>query len=113
MKKPNIDNWNYVEGMECLLIFANIVDETTFNYTTDSYKASALHTLSLVEESLQTIENIDNGTIREGALQSVIEELKWSVEHDDVFKSLVSMKDHKGSDTLCGMTSPNPSLGGG
>lgn len=92
MKKPNINRWDFAEGMECLLFFTNLVDEMTFNYTIDSYKAPALHTLSLVEESLQTLENIDNGVIREGALQSVIDELKWSAGHDDIFKALVSEK---------------------
>ena len=72
MKKPDISRWNYNANMECLLLFANIVDETTFNYTTDSYKASALHSLSLMDELLSTIKNIDRGVIREQALESVV-----------------------------------------
>ena len=76
--------------MECLLVFANLIDEITFNYTTDSYKAPALHVMSLIKEALQTIENIDKGIIREGALQSVIQELRWSVEKDEIYNIMVT-----------------------
>ena len=92
MKKPDISRWNYNANMECLLLFANIVDETTFNYTTDSYKASALHSLSLMDELLSTIKNIDRGVIREQALESVVNELNWSIDHDEVIKELISEK---------------------
>ena len=73
-------------------MFANLIDEITFNYTTDSYKAPALHVMSLIKEAIQTIENIDNGIIREGALQSVIQELRWSIEHDEIFNALIAQK---------------------
>ena len=92
MKKPNIPHWSYTQDMEFLLMFANLIDEITFNYTTDSYKAPALHVMSLIKEAIQTIENIDNGIIREGALQSVIQELRWSIEHDEIFSVLIERK---------------------
>lgn len=92
MKKPNLTRWALTPDLECLSIFANLIDEITFNYTTDSYKASALHSMSLIDELLQTIENIDNGVIREGALQSVIQELRWCIEHDEGFRALISDK---------------------
>ena len=110
MKKPDINRWNFAEGMKCLLFFTNLIDEITFNYTIDSYKAPALHTLSLVEEALQTIENIDSGAIREGALQSVIDELKWSAGHDDIFKTLVSEKGLSGIISKIGEVSPRSDL---
>ena len=44
-------------------LVANLIDEITFNYTTDSYKAPALHVMSLMRELLQTLENIENCNI--------------------------------------------------
>lgn len=96
MKKPDISRWNYNENMACLLLFANIVDETTFNYTTDSYKASALHSMSLMDELLRTINSIEEGVIREQALESVVNELVWSIEHDEIIKELISEKNLDG-----------------
>lgn len=92
MKKPDISGWSYDDSLECLLVFANLVDEITFNYTTDSYKAPALHVMSLMNELLQTIENINKGVIREQALGSVIGELKWSIERDELFLDLIASK---------------------
>lgn len=92
MKKPDISKWSYNANMECLLLFANIVDETTFNYSTDSYKAPALHSMSLMNELHQTIVNIDKGIIREQALESVVNELVWSLNHDEVITSLIEGK---------------------
>lgn len=96
MKRPDISNWNYNAEMECMLLFANIVDETTFNYTTDSFKASALHSVSLMDELLWTIRNIEKGVIREQALVSVVNELSWSIEHDEIIKDIVSEKNLNG-----------------
>lgn len=96
MKKPDISQWTYNANMECLLLFANIVDETTFNYTTDSYKASALHAVSLMDELLRTIRSIEKGVIREQALESVVNELVWSIEHDEVVKEIIKDKNLEG-----------------
>lgn len=96
MKKPDISKWSYNANMECLLLFANVVDEITFNYSTDSYKAQALHSMSLMTELRQTIINIDNGIIREQALESVVNELVWSIKHDEVITNLIDAKDLSG-----------------
>ena len=92
MKKPDISRWAYNNNMECLLVFANLIDEITFNYTTDSYKAPALHVMSLMRELLQTLENIEKGVISQQAQTSVILELKWVIEHDEVFNAIVEDK---------------------
>lgn len=110
MKKPDITHWIYTQDMECLLVFANLIDEITFNYTTDSYKAPALHAMSLIGETIQTLENIDNGIIREGALQSVIQELKWTIEHDELFKLMVSEKGLSGLIPIIGEGSSRSDL---
>lgn len=96
MKKPDISKWSYNANMECLLFFASVVDETTFNYSTDSFKAQALHPMSLIDELHQTINNIDNGVIREQALESVVNELVWSIDRDEVIKGLIAEKDLSG-----------------
>lgn len=96
MKKPDISRWVYNNDLECLLVFANLIDEITFNYTTDSYKAPALHVMSLMKELLQTLENIEIGVISPQAQTSVVQELKWVVEHDEVFIAIISEKNLSG-----------------
>ena len=62
-----INKWNYVSQMENLLFFANLIDEMTFNYTLDSFKASVHNIFSLMRECLITIKDIQTETIKKGA----------------------------------------------
>ena len=53
-----INKWNYVSQMENLLFFANLIDEMTFNYTLDSFKAS-VHNISPAIQ-FTFVQNTDN-----------------------------------------------------
>lgn len=77
--------WAKLKEMKKLAIFANLMDEMTFNYTTDSFKAPALNIISMLEECREVIIEINRGVILEGAFQSVIEELRSLIESDDAF----------------------------
>lgn len=92
MIKKNIDNWVINPKLDCLLFFAYLVDEMSFNYTIDSFKAPALNTHSLCVECLNTIVDIESLTISKGALSSIIEELKWSIENDLVIHKIINSK---------------------
>lgn len=84
MRKKKILRWNYVPQMEDMLFFANILDEMTFNYTLDSFKASVHNIFSLIRECIETINDIDKETIKKGALPPVIEEVKDEMEKDSI-----------------------------
>lgn len=83
------NNWQYTADMEMMAFFASIIDEMTFNYTIDSFKAPALNTISMIDEALLTLHNVDAGETKEGALGSVYEELIDMFEHDKVFREVL------------------------
>lgn len=85
MKNKNFNNWNYTPDIESLAFFSNLVDEMTFNYTTDSFKAPALNVISLMQETLSTIIDVDSGNIANAALVSIFEELTDAMKNDQAF----------------------------
>ena len=93
MKNKNFDNWNYTPDIESLAFFANLVDEMTFNYTTDSFKAPALNVISLMQETLSTINDVESGDIANAALVSLFEELSDAIKNDQVFNEILNNKE--------------------
>ena len=92
MKNKSLANWNHTPDTEMLAFFANLVDEMTFNYTIDSFKAPALNVISLMQETLYTIEEVECGNIADGALGSLFEEMKDAMTNDKVFNSILTSK---------------------
>ena len=92
MKNKNFDNWDYTPDMESLAFFANLVDEMTFNYTTDSFKAPALNVISLMQETLSTINDVESGNIANAALVSIFEELTDAIKNDQAFNETLQKK---------------------
>lgn len=88
MKKRRIDHWTYSPQLENLLFYAYIMDEMTFNYTLDSFKASVHNIFSLMRECVETIIDIQNKTIKAGALPPIIEEIKDAIKKDSVFAQI-------------------------
>ena len=89
MKIKNIAGWNYTPQMEALLFFASLIDEMTFNYTLDSFKASVHNAFSLMRECLETIEDIDDDTIMKGSLPPITEEIKDALLNDIVLREIM------------------------
>lgn len=92
MRKPNSSHWRNTEELEGLLFFAQLIDEMLFDYTLDSYKPLALNSRLLCIECLSTIEEVRNGFMPKKNLQSIIEELIWSLKKDLAAKSLLGKK---------------------
>ena len=89
MKKPDLSKWKWDPKLECLLLFGQLLEESLFNYTVDTYKSPALNTRLLCHESLQIIDKIESGVIREGALKPIVEELTDSLQKDSIAISLI------------------------
>lgn len=92
MRKTSSSHWENVTKLEGLLFFAQTVDEMLFEYTLDSYKPMALNCRLLCIECLSTIGEIKDGFMPKKNLQSVLEELKWSLEKDIAAKSILGKK---------------------
>lgn len=92
MINKSIDHWKYDDSMRNLSLFASLIDEMTFNYTIDTFKAPALNVMSLIDEATSVINEINKGVIMEGSFQSVIDELRFSIEKDTIFKEVMVQK---------------------
>lgn len=90
MRKLNIAHWKYSNDMDCLLLFASLMDEMTFSYSIDSYKESALNIVSLIRECISVVDDVKTEVVKKGALKSVIEELKWAIDNDPVAKEIIT-----------------------
>lgn len=92
MRNLETKHWKDTKELEGLLFFAQIVDEMLFDYTLDSYKPLALNSRLLCIECFETIEEVKNGYIPQKSLQSVIEELKWSLSRDLAAEAMFGAK---------------------
>lgn len=91
MRFRELTKWRQEKQLEGLLFFAQRADELLFDYTLDSYKPSALNAVSLCDESIRLIVDIDHGLIDLNNLKPVLEELSWSIVNDPVAKSLLDL----------------------
>lgn len=89
MKNKSLVGWNFSSKLEGLIVFANLIDEMTFNYTYDSYKAPALNIISLLDEAEETVLDIEKGMIKEEGVRSVLEELTHSFKSDKVISDVL------------------------
>lgn len=92
MRKLNTNHWTDTNALEGLLFFSQSVDEMLFDYTLDSYKPSALNSHLLCLECLTQITEVKNGFIQKKNLQSIVDELKFSLNADLAAKSILGAK---------------------
>lgn len=89
MRLKNLDKWKLNPSLDGLLFFAQRMDELLFDYTLDTYKPPALNSPTLCIEALNLVIDIENELIDKANLAYVLDELEWSIQHDDVAKSLL------------------------
>lgn len=89
MKYPNLRKWKYSSELEGLLFFAQIVEELLFDYTIDTYKVPAMNSHTLCEELCQTIDDVESGAIKQGAIKPIMEELCDRLTKDHTVTSLL------------------------
>lgn len=86
-------NFQLSEGTENLFLFFQCVNEMTFDYSPDTYKAPTLNTRLLCREALLTYNSLkDTNSLDkyyEKYLPSILEELKVSISKDKVAKELL------------------------
>lgn len=82
MREPRLTRWKQLDKCEGLLIFAQRIEESLFDYTLDSFKAPALNTHTRALELRNAISDVTNGGFPEAALASIVEELSASIKAD-------------------------------
>jgi hypothetical protein len=92
MRNLDIKHWSDVTNLQGLLFFSQLIDEMLFDYTLDTYKPLALNSRLLCIECFETIDEVKNGYIPQKSLQSVVEELKWSLTKDIAAAEIFGIK---------------------
>ena len=65
MIKRSIEKWANVSNVQGMLFFVQRMDELLFHYTMDTYKAPTLNIKLLLQEYLDTIEQIKKGILKD------------------------------------------------
>lgn len=92
MKYKWTKHWKDKKNQQGLLFFANILDESLFDYSLDTYKPQALNVRLLCIEGLQTIDNINSGLIKKPNIESIIDELLFNLNSDFVAREILGEK---------------------
>lgn len=91
MRFRSINKWDDPQASASLLYFVQILDEMLFDYSMDTYKPSIMQSGLLCLEAIQTINEVERGTIAEPNISHVVEELCLTLEKDTVAQSLIQL----------------------
>jgi len=89
LKAPNLKKWSLSPQIEGLLFFAQLVDELLFDYTIDTYKIPAMNIKLLAHELYNSLIEHEANTIRYGALEPIVKELRDRLNKDPVVKEIL------------------------
>lgn len=97
MRQNNITKWKYDSSLNCLLFFAQRLDELLFHHTTDTYRYPSLSLRGLAAEYCSVYSDVRTGTVNKKNLEHIIEELSGrlvctlsdSLQNSKEIKSLI------------------------
>lgn len=84
MRYRNVQKWDEPAKIPSLLYFAQLLDEMLFEFSLDTYKASVMQTGFLCQEALNTILEVEAGTIKPPNIFHVTAELLDNFQKDSV-----------------------------
>ena len=90
MRKNNLTSWTYTDSLECLLFFAQRMDELLFHHTTDTYRYSALSIRGLAAEYCAVYHDVNAGTLNKKNLDHIIDEFACRIKCDDIAKDILT-----------------------
>ena len=90
MRQNNIANWKNDESLECMLFFAQRMDELLFHHTTDTYRYSVLSLRGLAAEYSNVYSDVKKGLINKKNLSHIIEEFVNRIKNDDIAKEILT-----------------------
>lgn len=77
---------NVSNEQDGLMYFAYRLQEATFHYSIDVYKASLYNTNQLVREYVHVASIVENGELNKSYLETIKDEFIDAIEHDVVLK---------------------------
>ncbi len=90
MRKNNLTSWSYTDSLECLLFFAQRMDELLFHHTTDTYRYSALSIRGLAAEYCAVYRDVNAGILNKKNLNHIIDEFACRIKYDDIAKGILT-----------------------
>ena len=90
MRKNNLLSWNYKPSMNCLLFFAQRMDELLFHHTIDTYRFSALSIRGLTAEYCKVYRDVKSGILNKKNLTHIIDEFADRLNHDDIVRAILT-----------------------
>ena len=71
MRQNNITKWKYDSSLNCLLFFAQRLDELLFHHTTDTYRYPSLSLRGLAAEYCSVYSDVRTGTVNKKNLKHI------------------------------------------
>lgn len=92
MKYIEPSNWKLENGLDGLLYFAQVLNESLFDYSIETYKPNALNGHSITHEALQICKKIKSKHLPEGNLGPIQDELVFLFSKDYAIKDILGDK---------------------
>lgn len=90
MRENNHSSWTYIPELNCMLFFAQRIDELLFHHTTDTYRYSALSIRGLAAEFCDVYKSVRRGTLNKKNLSHILEEFSERLKTDDIARKVLS-----------------------
>ena len=90
MKLHRLGNWEYQENLECMLFFAQRLDELLFYYSIDTYRYPVMSLESLCDEYIRTYHDVKQNIIGKSNLPYILEEFIHLLSSDPVAIEILS-----------------------
>jgi hypothetical protein len=92
MKFRSIKNWKSPDTSKGLLFFAQRMDELTFSYTLDSYRAPTTTAPFLLREAIRSFELCDELGISPNGALHILDELETRLRKNPIVSELLSLR---------------------
>lgn len=90
MKKREITHWTKNKYLKGMLLFAQAIEEETFNYSYESYKVPALNSHYLCYDVIQTASDINKKILMDGNFVPLSEEFEQMLQEDIFVQQAIS-----------------------
>ena len=90
MQMKDLSMWKYDESMECMLFFAQRINELLFHHTTDTYRCSAVSLRGLAHEFCSVYNDSVKGIINSKNLIHIVDEFNSRLQKDSIAKDILT-----------------------
>ena len=90
MRANNLKAWKYDHSLNCLLFFAQRLDELLFHHTIDTYRYSALSLRSIATEFCNVYVDVKGGKLNKKNISHILSEFTFRLEEDDIARDILS-----------------------